>query len=84
MVWGLKRSGIHLLVNWLFANLGASVKEELTTTEMFVSAFVLGISKLNPDLILTYVDRERLQIVAFVIETTSAFQIEAATVPVAG
>jgi len=34
MVWGLKRSGIHLLVNWLFANLGASVKEELTTTDL--------------------------------------------------
>ena len=28
-MWGLKRSGIHFIVNWLYANLGATVKEEL-------------------------------------------------------
>jgi hypothetical protein len=28
-VWGLKRSGIHLVVNWLYANLGARVEGPL-------------------------------------------------------
>lgn len=28
-VWGLKRSGIHLIANWLYANHGATVKGEL-------------------------------------------------------
>lgn len=28
-VWGLKRSGIHLVVNWLYANHGATVKHDL-------------------------------------------------------
>ena len=28
-VWGLKRSGIHLVVGWLYANLGGRVKGEL-------------------------------------------------------
>lgn len=30
-VWGLKRSGIHLVVGWLYANLGGRVKGELVT-----------------------------------------------------
>lgn len=30
-VWGLKRSGIHLVVNWLFANCGATQKDALRT-----------------------------------------------------
>src|SRR6266851_1275967 len=51
---------------------------------MFVSTFVLCISWLNPDFILADVDGERLQIVTFIIETTSALQIEAPAVPVAG
>ena len=32
IVWGLKRSGIHLIVNWLYANLGATVKDDLGAT----------------------------------------------------
>src|ERR1700746_2648708 len=51
---------------------------------MFVPPLVLPISGLNPDFILTNIDREGLQVVAFVIETSSAFQIEAPTVPIAG
>src|SRR6266496_3222330 len=51
---------------------------------MFVSPFILGICELNPDLILTNVNGERLQVIAFVIETSSAVQIETPTVPVAG
>src|SRR5438093_7835387 len=51
---------------------------------MFVSPFVLGISELNPDLILANVNGEGLQIVAFIIETSSALQIEAPAVPIAG
>ena len=52
--------------------------------KMFVSPFVPGISELNPDLILTNVNGEGLQIIAFIIETSSALQIEAPTVPGAG
>lgn len=33
-VWGLKRSGIHLLVNWLYANHGADVKEPLVDHDL--------------------------------------------------
>jgi len=49
---------------------------------MFISSFVLRVSRLNPDFILSNVNGKGLQIVAFVIETTSALQIEAPTVPV--
>lgn len=28
-MWGLKRSGIHFVVNWLYANLGAAAKDAL-------------------------------------------------------
>lgn len=28
-VWGLKRSGIHFFVNWLYANLGATQRDQL-------------------------------------------------------
>lgn len=31
-VWGLKRSGNHLVVNWLYANHGGSAKDPLDTT----------------------------------------------------
>jgi hypothetical protein len=31
-LWGLKRSGNHLVANWLYANLGASAKGELDTS----------------------------------------------------
>lgn len=31
-VWGLKRSGIHLVVGWLYANAGGEVEEALTTS----------------------------------------------------
>src|SRR5207249_1445663 len=41
-------------------------------------------SEVNPDLILANVNGEGLQIVAFIIETSSALQIEAPAVPVAG
>src|SRR6266481_3172193 len=51
---------------------------------MFVSSFVLPVSGLNPDFVLTNIDREGLQVVAFVIETSSALQIEAPAVPIAG
>src|SRR5215467_13472707 len=51
---------------------------------MFVPPFVLPISGLNPDFIFTNIDREGLQVVAFVIETSSAIQIEVPTVPIAG
>jgi hypothetical protein len=51
---------------------------------MFVPPFVLPISRLNPDFILTNIDREGSQVVAFVIETSSALQIEAPAVPIAG
>ena len=34
IVWGLKRSGIHLIVGWLYANLGATVKDDLGATEL--------------------------------------------------
>lgn len=30
-IWGLKRSGIHLFVNWLYANLDATTKDTLDT-----------------------------------------------------
>jgi hypothetical protein len=30
-VWGMKRSGIHLIANWLYANHGATVQGELAT-----------------------------------------------------
>ena len=30
-VWGLQRSGIHLIVNWLYANHGATAKSDLTS-----------------------------------------------------
>jgi hypothetical protein len=30
-LWGLKRSGIHHILNWLYANLGATAKTALTT-----------------------------------------------------
>jgi hypothetical protein len=30
-VWGLQRSGIHLIVNWLYANHGATAKDELAS-----------------------------------------------------
>ena len=52
--------------------------------EMFVPPFVLGISELNPDFILTNVNGEGLQIIALIIETSAALQIEAPSVPVAG
>src|SRR5258706_547448 len=41
-------------------------------------------SGLNPAFGLTKIDREGLQAVAFVIETSSALQIEAPAVPIAG
>src|SRR5262245_23362549 len=53
-------------------------------TEMFLAPSILRIAGLNPDFILTNLDGECLQIVAFVIEAASAFEIEAAAVPVAG
>ncbi|MFZ6004099.1 MAG: hypothetical protein ACOYXM_09220 [Actinomycetota bacterium] len=34
VVWGLKRSGIHLVVNWLFANLGGRIKGELEASTL--------------------------------------------------
>jgi hypothetical protein len=52
--------------------------------EMFVAPPVAGISELNPDLTLTDVNRKRLKIVTFIVETSSTLQIEAAAVPVAG
>jgi hypothetical protein len=51
---------------------------------MLVSPFVLGVAQLNPDFVLTNVHGKRLQVIAFLIEASSAFQIEATTVPVAG
>ncbi|MGQ0830590.1 MAG: hypothetical protein ACT4OV_02825 [Microthrixaceae bacterium] len=33
-VWGLKRSGIHLVVSWLYANLGGSTKEPLESRDL--------------------------------------------------
>jgi hypothetical protein len=50
---------------------------------MFLPTFVIGIAQLNPDLILTDLHWKRLQVVAFVIEASSALQIEAPPVPVA-
>src|SRR5262245_12072862 len=50
--------------------------------QVFVSAFVPGIPELNPDCILSNVHRKRLQIVAFIIETTTALQIETPAMPV--
>src|SRR5436309_6733181 len=52
--------------------------------KMCVSPFVLRISELNPDFILTNINGEGLQVGAFIIETSSALQIEAPAVPVAG
>src|SRR5260370_19283107 len=51
---------------------------------MWVQTFVLRDSGLNPNFVLTNIEREGLQVVAFVIETSSARQIEAPTVPIAG
>src|SRR4029434_3260178 len=53
-------------------------------SEMFVSPLVPGISELYPDFILTYLNGERLQVIAFIVKTSSCLQIEAAAVPVAG
>jgi hypothetical protein len=50
---------------------------------MLVTPFVLPISGLNPDFILTNIDQKGLEVVAFVIETSSSFQIEAPAVPIA-
>src|SRR5215813_2300160 len=50
---------------------------------MLISPFVPSVAKLNPDCILTDVHGKRLQVVAFLIEASSAFQIETTTVPVA-
>ena len=33
-MWGLKRSGIHLIVGWLYANLGATVRDELGAADL--------------------------------------------------
>ncbi len=33
-LWGLKRSGNHLLANWLYANAGATAKRELDTQDL--------------------------------------------------
>ena len=33
-LWGLKRSGNHLLANWLYANLGATAKEPLDSSDI--------------------------------------------------
>ncbi len=33
-LWGLKRSGNHLVANWLYANLGASAKQPLDSTDI--------------------------------------------------
>lgn len=33
-VWGLKRSGIHLVANWLYANHGGAAKEALTSVDV--------------------------------------------------
>ncbi len=38
-VWGLKRSGIHLIVNWLYANLGGRSKEDLDATGLHPQLF---------------------------------------------
>jgi hypothetical protein len=51
---------------------------------MLVSPFVLGISELYPDFILTNIHWERLQVIAFMIEASSTFQIEATAMPVTG
>src|SRR5260370_12355979 len=51
---------------------------------MFVPAFVLGVSELNPDFALTNLNGERLQVIAFIVETPAALQIETPAVPVAG
>src|SRR5260370_33825866 len=51
---------------------------------MFVPPLVLPVSGLNPDFILTNLDREGLQVIAFVVETSSALQIETPTMPIAG
>jgi hypothetical protein len=50
---------------------------------VFFPTFVIGIAHLNPDLILTDLHWKRLQVIAFVIEASSALQIEAPPVPVA-
>src|SRR5262245_59861808 len=51
---------------------------------MLVPAFILGVRELNPDFSMSDLNRKCLQIVAFAIEATAAFQIEAPAVPVAG
>lgn len=38
-VWGLKRSGIHLVTNWLYANHGATEKNELSTDGLHAQLF---------------------------------------------
>src|SRR5262245_39134454 len=51
---------------------------------MLVSPFILSVAQLNPDFILTDVHGKRLKVIAFMIEASSAFQIEATTMPVTG
>src|SRR5215831_5888124 len=50
---------------------------------MFVSALVLEITDINPDIIIAYVDRENLKVITFLVEASAAFQIETPSVPVA-
>jgi hypothetical protein len=35
-LWGLKRSGNHLVANWLYANLGAGAKQALDSTDIHI------------------------------------------------
>src|SRR5262245_27851971 len=51
---------------------------------MFVPTLVPGISQLYPNFMLANLNGESLQIIAFIVKTSSSLQIEAAAVPVAG
>jgi hypothetical protein len=53
-------------------------------SQMFVSAFVLEITDINPHIAIAHVDREDLEIVTFFVETAAAFQIETTSVPITG
>jgi hypothetical protein len=51
---------------------------------MIISPFVLPVRELKPDFTLANVHSEGLQIIAFLIETAAALQIEAPAMPIAG
>src|SRR5215475_523196 len=52
--------------------------------QMFVAAFVLEITDIDPDITIAYINRKNLKVVTFFIEASTAFQIETPSVPVAG